>query len=140
MASSPRIRTLQIIWAAMVAGVVIYTAVVAVVMRTGSTPSASLDPSIMNLIGAGVLAYMVGGVFARRTMVERIPRDAAPEARMGAYQTAVIVGLALSESGGLILVTMGMLTGAPTWVLAGGGAAAILMFMARPTGEEIGAD
>ena len=99
-----------------------------------------LSLEIPLLIGAGVLAYMVGGVFVRRTMVERIPRDAEPEARMAAYQTAVILGLALSESGGLILVTLGMLTGASTWVLAGGASAAVLMFMARPTGEEIGVD
>jgi len=138
MNTPAQLRTLQIIWVALVGGVVTYTAVVFGLLRTGAAPEASLDASIMNLIGAGVLAYMIGGVFVRRAMVERIPRDASPEARMAAYQTAVIVGLALSESGGLILVTLGLLSGTSTWVLAGGASAAVLMFMARPTGDEIG--
>ena len=84
------------------------------------------------------MLYMAGGVFIRRLMISKIPTQAPAQERLSSYRTASIVALALMESGGLIVITLGLLSGAATWVLAGGGAAAVLMFLARPNAEEIG--
>lgn len=133
-------KMLRIIWAAMLGGTIVYTGVIYALLRAGVIDIASLAQSIMNYAGVAVLIYMIAGVFARRAMVARISMDAPEEKRLAAYQTATIVGLAMSEGGGLILITMGMMAGASSWVLTGGGAAAFLMLMARPTGEEVGLD
>ncbi len=70
-------------------------------------------------------------------MISRIASDAAPEARLDRYRVATIVSLGLMESGGLIVITLALLAGTATWILAGGGTAAVLMFLARPTQEDL---
>ena len=132
------LKQLQVIWGALVAGVVLYTAVIFVLMTAGGVRFDALDPAIMNLAGAGVKLYMAGVVLARRLLIARIPAQAPAEERLASYRTASIVALALMEAGGLIVITLGLLSGASLWVLAGGGAAAALMFLAKPTADEIG--
>ena len=132
------LKQLQVIWGALVAGVVLYTAVIFGLMTAGGMSFDALDPTIMNLVGAGVMLYMAGAVFARRLLIAKIPAQAPAEDRLASYRTASIVALALMESGGLIVITLGLLAGAALWVLAGGGAAAALMFLAKPRADEIG--
>lgn len=129
---------LQVIWGALVGGVVLYTLLIFVLMTAGTLDIASLDPSIMNMVGAAVMVYLVGGIIVRRTMVGAIPDDADRSDKIQRYRVAIIVPMALMESGGLIVITLGLLSGSATWVLAGGGAAAALMLMARPSADEIG--
>jgi hypothetical protein len=46
--------------------------------------------------------------------------------------------MVLMQSGGLIVITLGLVSSSPTWILAGGGAAVGMMALARPTAEETG--
>ena len=137
MSQELSIRQLRIVWAGMIGGTVTYTAVVYVLISTGTVEMAAFGPDVMNVVGAVVMLQMVGAVFLRRRLVAAIPDDAAPEVRQARYGSATIIALALMEGGGLLLITFGMMTGAATWVLAGGGAAAVLMLFARPSEEEI---
>ncbi len=129
---------LTIVWGALVAGVLAYTTVLFVLVSNGTLDMAVLPPRVMSFVGAGVLVYMVAGVFVRRALVARIDPALDRERRLAAYTTATIVGLGLTESGGLVVITLGMLSGSPRWVLAGGLAAAALMLGARPNGAELG--
>lgn len=133
-------KQLTTIWAALVGGVLLYTAVIGGLLAAGSLDAGNMDPALMNYVGAGVIVYMAVAVFARRTMVAQIPSAASPEERFRQYRVLTIVALALMETGGLVVVTFGMLAGSATWVVAGGAAAAGTMFMARPMEDEISLD
>lgn len=133
-------KQLTTIWAGLVGGVVLYTALIGGMLATGSLEMANLDPDLMNYVGAGVIVYMMVAVFARRTMLAQIPTDATTEERLRRYRTVTLVALAMMEAGGLVVITLGMMAGSATWVFAGGAAAAGTMFMARPTASEIGLD
>ena len=135
---SQSLGQLQVIWGALVGGVVLYTVLIFGLMTAGVLDAARLDPAIMPYAGGVVIVYMAAGLLVRRSMVAAIPSDADSETRLARYQTATIIPLALMESGGLLLVTLGFLTGTATWVLAGGMAAALLMFLGRPTAAEVG--
>ena len=131
---------LRIIWAALVGGVAVYTLVIFGLLTTGAIGFGFLPPGVLNVVAAAVMLYMAAGVLLRRAMIARIPSDAPRDVRIARYRAATIIGLGLTESGGLIVITLGMLGSEPTWVLAGGGAAFVMMFLARPTAEKIGTD
>ena len=133
-----KLRDLRVVWAAILGGTVLYTLVAFGLVATGAIELGGLDAISMNLAGAVVLLYLAGTVFVRRRMIGQIDPDAPPEMRRSQYATAVIVGVALTESGGLLLITLGLLTGSATWILAGGLGAAFVILLARPTGDEVG--
>lgn len=125
------LRQVRILWGAFMGGVALYTAVGWYVARSGVLASEGLDPGIVNAVATGVLVYMIAGVVFRRALVARLPRtDAA--ARSERYRVATMIGLALIESGGLVIITLGVLSHAPAWVLAGGSSALVMMLFARP--------
>jgi hypothetical protein len=131
-------RQLRIVWLAMCVGVATYTVVIFALVSAGTLALGVLDKSIVNVVASGVIVYMAAGLAVRRAMIARIPAGADPQARLAKYWTATIVALALMESGGLIVITLGMLASSPTWILAGGGAALGMMLLARPGQSEIG--
>lgn len=133
-------KELTLIWAALVGGVVLYTAVIGGLLYTGTLEMSAFDPALLNYVAAAVIVYMMVAVFARRTMVAQIPDHAPAEDRVQRYRIVTIVALAMMETGGLAVITMAMLAGSATWVIAGGAAAAGTMFMARPSKREIGLD
>jgi hypothetical protein len=106
-------------------------------MAAGTLDLAVLPGSVMTMVGAAVMLYMAAGVIVRRALVARIDPGLEREQRIAAYTTATIVGLALTESGGLIVITLGLLSGSATWVLVGGLAAAALMVGARPDESDL---
>ncbi len=130
-------RTLRVVWGALLGSVLLYTVLIWALMSNGVLGMDVLPTSIMGLVGAGVLVYMVAGVFVRRAFVARIDPSLDREARVAAYTRATILGLGLTESGGLIVITLGLLSGSATWVLVGGLAAAALMFGARPVESDL---
>jgi hypothetical protein len=138
--SAEPLGQLRLIWAALVGGVAVYTFVIFGLLTTGAIGFGVLSPGVLNVVAAAVMLYMGAGVLLRRSMIARIPPDAPRDVRVGQYRAATIIGLGLTESGGLIVITLGMLGSEPLWVLAGGGAAFVMMFLARPTAEEIGTD
>jgi len=131
---------LRIIWAALTGGVAVYTIVTFGLLTTGTIGFGVLSPGVLNIVAPGVMLYMGAGVFLRRSMIARIPSDAPREVRIGQYRAAIIIGLGLTESGGLIVITLGMLGSEPMWVLAGGAAACIMMFLSKPSADEIRTD
>lgn len=131
-------KQLTTIWAALVGGVVLYTGIIGGMLATGRLVMSNLDPAVMNYVGAAVIVYMMVAVFARRTMLAQIPADADPDERFQRYRLVTIVALAMMETGGLVVITAGMMAGSAQWVLAGGAAAAGTMYLARPSEDELG--
>ena len=133
-------NTLRLIWAAMIAGVVFYTLLVVGLTLAGMGPAGAVSPSILTYAGAAVMVYMASGVFTRRRLVAQIDQTGSAEERIAAYTLATIIGIGLTESGGLGLVSLALLAGSASWALAGGLATVFLMLMARPDGAEVGLD
>jgi len=131
-------KTLGIIWMAMLGGTIGYTVLAYLLLATDVISMRALSPDVMNVVGAAVLVQLMASLLVRRRMIRAIPDDAPREVRAARYFNATIVGLALLEAGGLMVITVAMATGAATWALAGGGAAAVLMLLARPSPEELG--
>jgi hypothetical protein len=129
-------QQLQIIWAAMVGGVLLYTTVAYGLVIFGALDIDAFEPAVMNIVGAVVMIWMVAALAVRRALLARIPRDLSPEERMPRYQATITVALALIEGGGLLMITFGLITGAAGWILVGGAAAAVLMVLARPTADQ----
>lgn len=138
MSPDEQFRTLRLVWIAMLLGTLGYTVVVYGLMSMGLFEMNALGTDVMNIVGAVVILQLLGAVFLRRRMVAAIPDDAPTKDRLARYGRATVVGLALMEGGGLLVITFGMISGAAQWVLAGGGAAAAVMLMARPSRDEIG--
>ena len=122
----------------MIGGTASYTLVIFALVSLGVVSVDALPAAVMD--GAGGLAILImgGALFLRRALVARIPSSADREARITQYATATIVGMVLMESGGLIVITLGLVSSSPTWILAGGGAAVGMMALARPTAKEAG--
>ena len=76
----------------------------------------------------------------RRKLIAQVSHEAPPEVRLAAYANAVIIGAALPEGGGLVLITLGLVSGSASWIIAGGLAASVLIWQGRPRADEIGLD
>ena len=91
-------------------------------------------------VGAVAVTMMAGALVLRRTLVQKIPRDLPMDQRIARYQAATLIGLESIESAGILVISLALVSGATSWILAGGGAAALLMMTARPSEAEIGLD
>ena len=130
------IRSLTIIWAALCSGVALYTLVVFGLTLTGSVEPAL--PGIAMTIAVPFALLWLGAItLFRRSAIRNLVAVLEPPQRFEKYRIMVITMLAMMEFGGLMMITVGLMTGEPGWVLAGGGAATFLMVRARPSIGEI---
>lgn len=134
------LKRIRIIWLALVVGVATYTMLIWGLSTFGGMGGNVLPPQVMSVGGPVAIAMMAGALVLRRTLVSRISHDLPAEERVAQYSAASLVGLAIVESAGLFVITLGLMSGATPWILAGGGAAALLMVTARPRESEIGLD
>ncbi|NNF14988.1 MAG: hypothetical protein HKN72_17310, partial [Gemmatimonadetes bacterium] len=126
--TTPSFEHLRTIWMAMVGGTLLYTVVAYVLLLLGVVDAGtSWGPDVMNLVGSFAVAQIALALFLRRRLLAAIPRNAPLEERMSRYFTACIITLALIEGGGLIVITLSIVTGVATWALVGGGAAVVVM-------------
>lgn len=133
-----RLRVIRILWLALMGGVATYTVIAVCLLTIGGIRFGALPPVAVSVGSVVVIVYMVAAVLVRRRLVAAIPRDADDQTRLGRYQSATILGLALLEAGGLFVITLGMLADAPAWILAGGLAAIWMMALGRPRADEAG--
>lgn len=133
-----RLRVIRILWLALMGGVATYTVVAISLLTIGGVRFSAVGPAVVRVGAVVAILYMAAAVLVRRRLVAAIPRDADTESRVARYQSATIVGLALLESGGLVVITLGLLADAPGWILAGGLAALWMMVLGRPRADEAG--
>jgi len=128
------IKQLNIIWLALIAGLVMFMGVVYVVLipQTTSTP---MDATVYYII-AVVLATlgMISSTFMYKIQVRSAAQlvNPVPERLMAHYQTALLIKLALLEGPGLFTVVAGLLTQQPLFAALTAGILA-LMIIAKPS-------
>jgi hypothetical protein len=133
-------RSLQIVWVALMFGLATYTIVAYCVLAFGMIETPMLPTSVLRIAGAVAGAIMLGGLFARRTMVQAIDPSASPAERLRDYARATIMGLGLVDLGGFLMVTLGIVSAAPMAPLVVGSAGVGALALARPKREHIGLD
>jgi hypothetical protein len=125
-------KIIQLIWLGLIGGLVAYACVAVALVTVGGLDIGGLPPIVVIATRVLALVLMGLGLFARRKWPSLIPSDLPASERASQEQTMVIASLALIEGGGILMITTSMIAGAPAWILIGGGAAVLLMVMARP--------
>ncbi len=139
MSTSDRFRALTVVWLALMLGTGTYAAVAYALLASVAVDfQTPLGPEIMNVGGAFAVVQILGALMLRRRLVAGIPRDAPSDERLRRYYSACITSLALVEGGGILVVTLALVTGSASWALVGGGAAVVVMLMARPAPTDLG--
>ncbi len=133
-----RFTVLQIAWAALMFGVLACALAVYFMLTIGGLELAAMPVQVLTYVAPVAVVGMVGGTVLRRRFVDAIPAGVTPEQRMEKYLAAVIVGLAVTEGFGLLVITLALLAGAPTWALVGGGLATGVMALSGPQRDEAG--
>ncbi len=129
-------KQIQVVWLGLVAGLGAYTCTAYVLLALAGVELALVPPAVMPYVAAGAVALMLAGVSLKGRMVAMIPSGLEPAQRLERYTTAVVVGLALVEGGGVLVLTLSLLAGTSSWVLIGGGLGVAMLVWSRPRREE----
>ncbi len=133
-----RFRTLQIVWIAMMSGVVVFATVVYLVLTLGDVQLAEgFPPLVLRVLAPTAVVTMGAGLLVRRKLLDAIPRGAQPADRVSRYRAAVITGLAMIEGPGLLIIVLSLVAGTSSWIPAGTAATILMMVIARPRRDEV---
>jgi hypothetical protein len=133
-----RIRTLQVIVAALATGVFTYTTVAVGLISTGALGTGGVT---LGTAAPGAVALGVALLFALAPVVRRRVLHAGPAADgdqiLARWFSASLVAMALREGAGLLGITVSLLAGSVPWVLGFGLASVAAMGLAWPRGDEV---
>ena len=129
---------LQIVWLALMGGVATFAVVAYALLTVVGLEMASLPPTVLRVAGAVAVVMMGVGLLVRRKLLEEIPARAQGAERLARYQAAVLVGLAIIEGSGLVILVLSFVSNAPSWIPAGAAVTLMMMVLARPRREELG--
>ena len=133
-----RFRVLQIVWLALMGGVVMFAGVACVLLTVMDLQMPGLPPIVMRVVGPSAVAMMAGALMVRRKLLEAIPAGSRADDRLTRYRAAVITSLALIEGPGLLIIVLSLVSNAPRWIPAGAAVTLLMMMLARPRREELG--
>lgn len=133
-------QRLQIVWVALMCGLAAYTVIAYCVLAFGIIDTPLVPTSVLRIAGTLAAAVLCGGFIVRRKMIQAIDPQAPPAERLGEYARATILGLALVDAGGFLMVTLGVAAAAAMAPLVLGGAAIGVMALSGPKREHIGLD
>jgi hypothetical protein len=133
-----RFKGLQIIWLALMGGVVTFAGVAYVLLTVTDLEMPGLPPLVLRVVGPAAVVIMAGALLVRRKLLDAIPAGSGSDERLGRYQAAVITSLALIEGPGILIVALGLVSNAPSWISAGAAVTLMMMVLARPRREELG--
>jgi uncharacterized membrane protein YdcZ (DUF606 family) len=131
-------KHITVVWIGFVGGLTVYTGVAYGILTLGDLGLGVVPARAMSYVAAGGVALMLSGVWIRRRLVAAIPRSLDPQQRLQRYFTAFVVGMAVVEAAGLLVITLSIVADTPTWALAGGAAAIWTMVVTRPRRDEAG--
>lgn len=118
-------------------GVAVYAAVTYVAVAVaGIQPTTGLPQRILTWGTALAVVLLGAGMTVIRRSEEGDP-SVVPEERVGRYFSLRIVGLALQEGAGILVITLSLLTAQSTWAVAAGIATVAVMSLARPSKDQI---
>jgi hypothetical protein len=135
-------RTLNLVWGAMVGGVVVFAGVCFFLLRSGSVrPQPDPDSHLaLILVTAGFAALVAAPFVGRALTLWTAPTRGGGEElerALGAYRSAVVVASGLREAAGLLGGLTVLLTGQLVAGLALAGAAVVMLVRGRPQREHL---
>lgn len=132
-----RLKTLQIIVMAAIMSLVTYVGIAfLLIWQEALEPMAipTILPPVLSAVGVSTLLV---ANFIVKGLIEKARNLNPPIDRLGPYQTAVIVGVALRESAGVIGLVLTLLTGALLWVCLLSALAAFAILSNFPTRQAL---
>jgi hypothetical protein len=136
-AVAQHLRRLKILCSAILAGVVIFAAVVWYLLTSGAvTPSETVSSSLATLLNLVGLLLILAAHFLPR-FFRRPPEEAPEEAHISRHGQVTLVTFALREGGAIVALVGALLTGELTGGVAVASLAVFTMLLAWPRGEQI---
>jgi len=132
-----RFKTLQIVWLALMGGVVVFATMAYVLLTVAGSEMGGLPPGVLRVAAPASVLVMAAGLLVRRKLLEAIPASVQGDARMARYHGAVLVGLAMIEGAGLFIIALSIASGTSNWIPAGTAVTILMMAIARPRRSEI---
>ena len=131
-----RFRAVSIVWAAMLAGVTLFAAVVwglaGGLLAPGFSASLAPGPASKLLILAPVL--LAAGIAYRNG---EVGRRVDADSRLAAWQARITVASALQEGGGICGLAISLLAARPSWALGVWAVTVVAMVLSRPRRQEL---
>jgi hypothetical protein len=132
-----RFKVLQIIWLALMGGVLMFAVVAYTLLTVMDLGVAALPPIVMRVVGLVAVVTMAAALLVRRKLLEAIPAGTRNEERLSKYQAAVITSLAMIEGSGLLVIVLSLVSNAPNWIPSGAAVTLLMMTLARPRRDEL---
>jgi hypothetical protein len=128
---------LRILCGAILAGVVVFAAVVWFLLSFGAfTPPDTLPPHLGRILGVGGILIILVAHFLPR-FFRRPPEEAPEEAHLGRHGQVTIITFALREGGALVALVGALLTGELAGGMAVASLAVVTMLLAWPREEQV---
>ena len=123
-----RLKTLQIIVLAAIMSLVAYVGIAFLLIRQDVVQPMAIPTILPPVLGAVAVSILLAANFIVKGLIDKARNLSPPTERLGRYQAAAVVGIALRESAGVIGLVLTLLTGSLLWVglLSGLSAVAIL--------------
>jgi hypothetical protein len=132
-----RFKVLQIVWAAMLAGVVMLATVAYLMLTALGIEMPGLPPVVIRVAAPAAFVMIAAALFLRRKLLEAIPAGATSEERSTRYQAAVISSTALIEGCGIFVIVLSLVAGEPRWIPTAAVITILMMVVTRPRREEM---
>jgi len=138
--SKSSLRTMTVVWLALMAGVGVYAVVTYVLVEVLGTSvqggAATLSGVLTWAASAAALVLGAGMVVSRRAE-EIMDASATPERRVARYFTLKLVGLAIEEGAGFLVITLSLIAADGLWAVVAGIATIGVMAVSGPRGEHL---
>ncbi len=111
-----KLKTLQLIVGAIMMSMVVYVGMAFILIRQQVIEPMTIPPLLPPVLAAVAVSTLAGAGFIVKNMIQRAQTMGSPAERVQRYQGAMIVGIALRESVGVIGFVLSLLTGSLVWV------------------------
>jgi|GEM_PF-1351007 len=136
-AMAQHLGRLKILCGAILAGVVVFAAVVWYLLRSGAfTPPEAIPSYLATLLNLAGLLLIVTAHFLPR-FFRRPPKEAPEEAHLARHGQVTIITFALREGGALVALVGALVTGEMLGGLAVASLAVFTMLLAWPRAEQV---
>lgn len=126
-----RLRVLRVFAGSAIVSLAVFAAVGYAVTRQAGAVVPDLPQFLPLLIAVAWLAAVAGASIVVRRILVRA-QGLPPRDRLAPFQSAVIVGIAMRESAGVVGLVLTILTGSVVWVLSLAALAAVAIIVTFP--------
>lgn len=133
-------KTMRVVWLALMMGVAVYGVVAWVLVEILGARveggGAALSGILTWAAGAAALVLGAGMVVSRRAE-DGGGRSTPPDRRVPRYFTLKLIGLAIEEGAGFLVITLSLIAGDGLWAIAAGIATIGVMSLSGPRREHL---